>query len=145
MCFFFLMRRRPPRSTRTDTLFPYTTLFRSRLQDALTALREASERVREAGKAADRKGADVAAQTKGKVEDGNERAKAAAAGSDDTLSAGLDSLRAATASGRGQAAPCASDVRRRTRGARHRRAQQRARSDGSGLRPGHAGSVGRWR
>src|SRR3546814_7761191 len=30
-CFvFFLMRRRPPRSTRTDTLFPYTTLFRSR-------------------------------------------------------------------------------------------------------------------
>src|SRR3546814_7315814 len=28
--FFFLMRRRPPRSTRTDTLFPYTTLFRSR-------------------------------------------------------------------------------------------------------------------
>src|SRR3546814_20505191 len=29
---FFLMIRRPPRSTRTDTLFPYTTLFRSRLQ-----------------------------------------------------------------------------------------------------------------
>src|SRR3546814_11738202 len=29
MCFFFLMVRRPPRSTRTDTLFPYTTLFRS--------------------------------------------------------------------------------------------------------------------
>src|SRR3546814_13145419 len=28
---FFLMIRRPPRSTRTDTLFPYTTLFRSRL------------------------------------------------------------------------------------------------------------------
>src|SRR3546814_11390057 len=28
--FFFLMIRRPPRSTRTDTLFPYTTLFRSR-------------------------------------------------------------------------------------------------------------------
>src|SRR3546814_14443497 len=26
---FFLMIRRPPRSTRTDTLFPYTTLFRS--------------------------------------------------------------------------------------------------------------------
>src|SRR3546814_2308458 len=36
-CFFllfFLMIRRPPRSTRTDTLFPYTTLFRSRAQDA---------------------------------------------------------------------------------------------------------------
>src|SRR3546814_12085255 len=28
---FFLMIRRPPRSTRTDTLFPYTTLFRSQL------------------------------------------------------------------------------------------------------------------
>src|SRR3546814_14879683 len=27
--FFFLMIRRPPRSTRTDTLFPSTTLFRS--------------------------------------------------------------------------------------------------------------------
>src|SRR3546814_4983366 len=30
---FFLMIRRPPRSTRTDTLFPYTTLFRSALPD----------------------------------------------------------------------------------------------------------------
>src|SRR3546814_1251174 len=30
--FFFLMLRRPPRSTRTDTPFPYTTLFRSRAQ-----------------------------------------------------------------------------------------------------------------
>src|SRR3546814_18714865 len=29
--FFFLMQRRPPRSTRPDTLFPYTTLFRSRV------------------------------------------------------------------------------------------------------------------
>src|SRR3546814_20324624 len=28
---FFLRIRRPPRSTRTDTLFPYTTLFRSTL------------------------------------------------------------------------------------------------------------------
>src|SRR3546814_6507961 len=28
-CCVFLMIRRPPRSTRTDTLFPYTTLFRS--------------------------------------------------------------------------------------------------------------------
>src|SRR3546814_10803542 len=34
--FFFLMIRRPPRSTRTDTLFPYTTLFRS----PRTAVRE---------------------------------------------------------------------------------------------------------
>src|SRR3546814_11247193 len=30
---FFLMIRRPPRSTRTDTLFPYTTLFRSLAPD----------------------------------------------------------------------------------------------------------------
>src|SRR3546814_15445815 len=31
LLFFFFMTRRPPRSTRTDTLFPYTTLFRSPL------------------------------------------------------------------------------------------------------------------
>src|SRR3546814_20684160 len=30
LCFVFLMIRRPPRSTLTDTLLPYTTLFRSR-------------------------------------------------------------------------------------------------------------------
>src|SRR3546814_16907437 len=35
--FFFLMIRRPPRSTRTDTLFPYTTLFRSRNADRAPA------------------------------------------------------------------------------------------------------------
>src|SRR3546814_13414038 len=29
LIFFFIMIRRPPRSTRTDTLFPYTPLFRS--------------------------------------------------------------------------------------------------------------------
>src|SRR3546814_14706001 len=33
---FFLMLRRPPRSTRTDTLLPYTTLFRSSLFHHLT-------------------------------------------------------------------------------------------------------------
>src|SRR3546814_18750884 len=32
----FLMIRRPPRSTRTDTLFPYTTLFRSTGNGAIT-------------------------------------------------------------------------------------------------------------
>src|SRR3546814_15739620 len=32
-CFFFVRVRRPPRSTRTDTLFPYTTLFRSHAQE----------------------------------------------------------------------------------------------------------------
>src|SRR3546814_5128860 len=34
--FFFLMIRRPPISTRTDTLFPYTTLFRSPHRTALS-------------------------------------------------------------------------------------------------------------
>src|SRR3546814_16746159 len=40
--FFFLMIRRPPRSTRTDTLFPYTTLFRSHRDrgDASTQLQD---------------------------------------------------------------------------------------------------------
>src|SRR3546814_13406852 len=42
MRFFFLMIRRPPRSTRTDTLFPYTTLFRS------TGARGASEKTAQA-------------------------------------------------------------------------------------------------
>src|SRR3546814_5968536 len=37
LLFFFLMIRRPPRSTRTDTLFPYTTLFRSPLARRLRA------------------------------------------------------------------------------------------------------------
>src|SRR3546814_10028660 len=35
------MIRRPPRSTRTDTLFPYTTLFRSRADDAAFLTRAA--------------------------------------------------------------------------------------------------------
>src|SRR3546814_17335734 len=34
LCFFCLMIRRPPISTRTDTLFPYTTLFRSELDSS---------------------------------------------------------------------------------------------------------------
>src|SRR3546814_13969862 len=34
---FFLMIRRPPRSTATDTLFPYTTLFRSTRKSAASA------------------------------------------------------------------------------------------------------------
>src|SRR3546814_7178591 len=33
-CIVFLMIRRPPRSTRTDTRFPYTTLFRSHVAEA---------------------------------------------------------------------------------------------------------------
>src|SRR3546814_13279018 len=37
--FCILMIRRPPRSTRTDTLFPYTTLFRSAFQSVRSSLR----------------------------------------------------------------------------------------------------------
>src|SRR3546814_4792332 len=48
MCFFFfLMIRRPPRSTRTDTLFPYTTLFRSPAADL--RVRKSEPRVRREG------------------------------------------------------------------------------------------------
>src|SRR3546814_14160454 len=42
-CLFFLMIRRPPRSTRTDTLFPYTTLFRSATGGKLGTHRVADE------------------------------------------------------------------------------------------------------
>src|SRR3546814_5221932 len=40
--FCFVMIRRPPRSTRTDTLFPYTTLFRSHVDHALRLYAEKS-------------------------------------------------------------------------------------------------------
>src|SRR3546814_14402539 len=40
LCCFFVMILRPPRSTRTDTLFPYTTLFRS---DAAEVEKEGAE------------------------------------------------------------------------------------------------------
>src|SRR3546814_20767735 len=46
--FFFLRIRRPPRSTRTDTLFPYTTLFRS-LGDLRGAQHEGGDVVAERG------------------------------------------------------------------------------------------------
>src|SRR3546814_3714752 len=42
LCIFFLMIRRPPRSTRTDTLFPYTTLFRSRTSGPTASRRSPS-------------------------------------------------------------------------------------------------------
>src|SRR3546814_4980892 len=43
--FFFLMIRRPPRSTLTDTLFPYTTLFRRRDGELAALLLPAAERL----------------------------------------------------------------------------------------------------
>src|SRR3546814_15289183 len=45
LVFFFLMIRRPPRSTRTDTLFPYTTLFRS-IQKVVDAVARINHRGR---------------------------------------------------------------------------------------------------
>src|SRR3546814_19854924 len=42
---FFVMIRRPPRSKRTDTLFPYTTLFRSPKQRLESALRMRPDRI----------------------------------------------------------------------------------------------------
>src|SRR3546814_15771162 len=62
------MIRRPPRSTRTDTLFPYTTLFRSRLARASRGTDPLRGRPRDPEHAADRpsvarspRGADGAA------------------------------------------------------------------------------------
>src|SRR3546814_2718848 len=53
--FFFLMIRRPPRSTRTDTLFPYTTLCRSgRGGDLCPPRRSGMRGVRPARRAAGR-------------------------------------------------------------------------------------------
>src|SRR3546814_19446466 len=54
--FFFLMIRRPPRSTRTDTLFPYTTLFRSRAPGA-HAERHGADAARPGARGADPSGA----------------------------------------------------------------------------------------
>ena len=76
-----------------------------RLARDLKALRDASQAIVEADKAADAEARDVAAQTKGEIDDGNQRAADAARDSDDPLGAAFDSLRAETAGGRGKAAP----------------------------------------
>src|SRR3546814_2752055 len=47
MLFCFLMIRRPPRSTRTDTLFPYTTLFRSHSASSYDAANDRVDHRRE--------------------------------------------------------------------------------------------------
>src|SRR3546814_12673152 len=56
LLFFFLMIRRPPRSTRTDTLFPYTTLFRS---DAVPEGRQALHRVEGARQEGERRDDEI--------------------------------------------------------------------------------------
>src|SRR3546814_14037398 len=45
------MKRRPPRSTRTDTLFPYPTLFRSAVDDLLVVILRVMESDRDARQA----------------------------------------------------------------------------------------------
>src|SRR3546814_6663554 len=65
LCCFFLMIRQPPRSTRTDTLFPYTTLCRSE------AARHRKEAARGAGGWRVRAGA-AARPPAGHPEDGKE-------------------------------------------------------------------------
>src|SRR3546814_17405479 len=52
--FFFLMIRRPPRSTRTDTLFPYTTLFRSNAKMATAVVQKLIDSFVEENMAGDR-------------------------------------------------------------------------------------------
>src|SRR3546814_18742097 len=55
--FFFLMKRRPPESKRTETIFPYTTLFRAQApgcRDVREWLRTKDEEHRECGLGADR-------------------------------------------------------------------------------------------
>ncbi|PQM29390.1 hypothetical protein CVO77_00170 [Sphingopyxis lindanitolerans] len=62
-------------------------------RDKAQGYEAAAKALAEADKVADRVGLDTAAQTKGTIDAGNERARAAAAGSDDPLKSGLDSLR----------------------------------------------------
>src|SRR3546814_2892915 len=64
--FFFLMIRRPPRSTRTDTLFPYTTLFRSLITDVHR------DKVSSYVDIAESDGASVVVDGRGFTVDGNE-------------------------------------------------------------------------
>src|SRR3546814_16503338 len=53
------MRRRPPRSTRTDTLFPYTTLFRSDRRLGIERDRLIQRILSDLGRRATRAGADI--------------------------------------------------------------------------------------
>src|SRR3546814_16617206 len=64
--FFFLMIRRPPRSTRTDTLFPYTTLFRSWAAQPLSYRIETLRRFANVVRGKNDKLADLIARETGK-------------------------------------------------------------------------------
>lgn len=72
-------------------------------RDKAQSYEAAAKALAEADKVADRIGIETAAQTKGSIDAGNERARAAAAGSDDPLRDAFGSLRTETA-GRDKAA-----------------------------------------
>lgn len=72
-------------------------------RDKARGYEAASKAIKEADKKADAAGLGTAAQTKGEIDAGNERARAAATGSADPLADGLRSLRAET-TGRDKAA-----------------------------------------
>lgn len=76
---------------------------RDKWRDRARAYEAASKVVKDADVKADAVALDVAAGTKKDIDDGNERAKQAAAGGDDPLASGLNSLRAENARGGGQA------------------------------------------
>src|SRR3546814_20398308 len=62
-CFVFLMIRRPPISTRTDTLFPYTTLFRSLAEpDAMQCFGMGSDESAQAGQLVSLAGVEVSSR-----------------------------------------------------------------------------------
>src|SRR3546814_10503817 len=65
------MSRRPPRPTLTDTLFPYTTLFRSAHQDQAAMVRQAQVRRRDSERGDDQRGFDAARQRR--LEQGRRR------------------------------------------------------------------------
>src|SRR3546814_12171793 len=70
---FFLMIRRPPRSTRTDTLFPYTTLFRSGAGYAANPPHKESTSVHTASGASVSVGAPVSGSDGGGLTGGQQR------------------------------------------------------------------------
>src|SRR3546814_17512810 len=78
--FCFLMIRLPPRSTRTDTLFPYTTLFRSRADmDGLPVTEQT--------------GLEFASRVKAKTADGAETGVMHACGHDTHMTAFIETAR----------------------------------------------------
>src|SRR3546814_11400377 len=110
--FFFLSIRRPPRSTRTDTLFPYTTLFRSRAVDPEDLVVLAARRRAAAGSAVDARRRGIPART---------AAVAAHRGAEDrAVGPASEALRAAPVRGLAAQPPDAAVQRARTE--RHRRA-----------------------